>query len=339
MRIGIVGTGAIARLHARVYKTIGFSVRACTNRTTDKGRQFAADVGAEYLPDLESLCAHHEVDVVDVCTLPQLRIEAVNLCAQYHKAIQLQKPIATTVDMARSIVATAAKAGIALGVVSQHRFDESIIFLRSAIAEGRLGTLLQVDAYVKWFRTAEYYARPGKGTWAVEGGGALINQAIHQLDLMQWLAGPVREASAMWQLGAAHEIESEDIVNALVRFESGATGVLQASTAFTPGFPERLEIHGTRGSAVITGDQLTTWAVPGDPRPSPPLAAAAASGASDPMAIALEPFARQFQDFADAVRTGRQPKVSGEEGLRTLEVVDAIYQACRAGHTITLARN
>ncbi len=156
---------------------------------------------------------------------------------------------------------------------------------------------------------------------------------------MQWLAGPVRDTSAMWQLGAAHEIESEDIVNALVRFESGATGVLQASTAFTPGFPERLEVHGTMGSAVITGDQLTTWAVPGDRRPSPPLATAAASGASDPMAIALEPFARQFQDFADAVRTGRRPKVSGEEGLRTLEVVDAIYQACRTGRTITLARS
>ena len=170
------------------------------------------------------------------------------------------------------MIDTARRAGIVLGVVSQHRFDESSQFLATALAAGRLGRLLQADAYVKWYRSPEYYARPIKGTWAVEGGGALINQAIHQVDLLRWFAGPVREVFGAWQLGAAHRIESEDVLTAVIRFEHGATGVLQASTAFWPGYPERIELHGTKGTAVVTGDRLTRWDVRDDEGEAPPLA-------------------------------------------------------------------
>ena len=175
---------------------------------------------------------------------------------------------------------------------------------RRAIGAGRLGRILQADAYVKWFRPEAYYARPVKGSWAVEGGGALINQAIHQVDLLLWLAGSIRRATGEWQLGAAHAIESEDVVSAVLRYESGATGVIQAATAFQPGYPERLEFHGTRGSAIITGDVLTRWDVENDTGEAPPLARAAASGASEPMAISLAPFERQFRDFAAAISSG-----------------------------------
>jgi len=217
-------------------------------------------------------------------------------------------------------------------VVSQHRFDDSTIFLKRAIDEGRLGRLLECDAYVKWFRSDEYYSRPIKGSWAVEGGGALMNQAIHQIDLLRWLMGPVEQVSAMWQLGALHKIESEDVVNALLRFSNGATGVIQASTAMWPGYSERIEIHGTRGTAIVTGDKLTTWDVDakGDSGELPPLAVEVASGASDPMAISLEPFERQFLDFADAIRNKRKPLVAGEEGCEALELVERIYNSCRA---------
>ena len=143
------------------------------------------------------------------------------------------------------MIDTARAAGI-VGRVSQHRFDDCSRFLASAIPAGRLGKLLQCDAYVKWYRSDEYYSRPIKGSWAVEGGGALINQAIHQIDLLQWLAGPVREVSAVWQLGAAHKIESEDVVNAILRYANGATGVIQAATAFWPGYSERVEFTGPR---------------------------------------------------------------------------------------------
>jgi len=336
IRIGLIGTGAIANLHARAYRNIGYTVRACTDVHAEAGRRFAEATGAEFVTDYLGVCRHPEVDVVDVCTLPDFRLEAVEACATAGKPLQVQKPIATTVEIARRMVSRAHRAGILLGVVSQHRFDESSRFLSQAIAAGRLGKILKCDAYVKWYRSAEYYARPVKGSWAGEGGGALMNQAIHQVDLLRWFAGPVREVSAMWQLGALHRIESEDVVTAMLRYASGATGVIQASTAFWPGYSERIEIHGSKGSAVVTGDRLTTWDVRDDEGEAPPLAAAGASGASDPLAISLDPFERQFRDFGEGVRGGRRPLVCGEQGLQAIEIVDAVYRSCRTGRMVTL---
>src|SRR5688572_18116941 len=234
------------------------------------------------------------------------------------------------------MIETARGAGILLGVVSQHRFDDACIFLSKAIKDGRLGKLLQCDCYVKWYRSAQYYSRPIKGSWQTEGGGALINQAIHQLDILRWFAGPVKELFGYWQLGALHKIESEDVVNAVVQYASGATGVIQASTAMWPGYPERTEFHGTKGTAVITGDKLTTWDVQNDSGEPAPVAKEVASGASDPMAISLEPFERQFRDFGDAIQKGRKPLIDGEEGYQALELVDAIYRSCRSGAKVTL---
>jgi predicted dehydrogenase len=337
VRIGIIGTGAIANLHARAYKSIGFTLRACSDIRADVGRRFAEANHCDFLQSWEEVCRHPEVDVVDICTLPDVRLEPVRLAAAQRKHIQVQKPIATTVAVAREMLALARAAGVTLGVVSQHRFDDASLFLHAAVRTGRLGRLLECDAYVKWYRSAEYYARPIKGSWQGEGGGALINQGIHQVDLLRWVVGPVREVSAMWQLGALHRIESEDIVNALVAFANGATGVIQAATAFAPGYTERVEIHGSKGTAIVSGDKLTTWDVKDDEGDPPPIAKDVASGASDPMAISLEPFERQFRDFAEAIRTGRRPLVAGEDGLQALELVDAIYQSCRTGARVRLA--
>jgi predicted dehydrogenase len=336
LRVGIIGTGAIAGMHARAYNNIGYTVRVCTNVTRDKGRKFAAEHGAEFVERFEDVCRHPDVDFVDVCTFPSFRLDVVRACAESRKPVQVQKPISTTLDMAREMLDVAKRAGIILGVVSQHRFDRASLFLSSAVRTGRLGRMLQCDAYVKWWRSDEYYSRPVKGSWAIEGGGALINQAIHQVDLLLWFAGPVRELFGMWQLGAAHSIESEDLVTALMRYESGATGVIQAATALWPGYSERIELHGTKGSAIVTGDQLTTWDVKDDEGEPPPLSAGVSSGASDPMAISVESFERQFLDFGEAIRTGRKPLVAGEEGYRALELVDAIYRSCRTESVVAL---
>lgn len=337
MNVGLIGTGAIANLHARVYKNVGFTLRVCTDTYEEGGRRFAAAHGAEFVSSYEAVCGHPDVDFVDVCTFPDFRLQAVEACAEARRHIQVQKPIATSVATAKQMVDIARRAGITLGVVSQHRFDESSRFLESAIRAGRLGRLLQCDAYVKWYRSPEYYARPIKGSWATEGGGALINQAIHQVDVLRWLAGPVSSVFGAWQLGALHKIESEDVVTAVVQYASGATGVIQAATAMWPGYPERIELHGTRGTAVITGDRLTAWDVKDDAGDPPPLQGQVASGASDPMAISLDPFERQFRDFADAIAAGRKPAVSGEEGLQALEVVEAIYESCRRGEKVRLS--
>jgi UDP-N-acetyl-2-amino-2-deoxyglucuronate dehydrogenase len=225
-------------------------------------------------------------------------------------------------------------------VASQHRFDDATLFLKRVIPAGRLGKILEADAYVKWFRSDEYYSRPIKGSWHTEGGGALINQAIHQVDILLHLAGPVKSVSGMWQLGARHKIESEDVVNALLQYASGATGVIQASTAFWPGYTERVEIHGVKGTAIISGDQLTKWDVLDDAEANAedpaPVAANVSSGSSDPMAIALTTFERQFLDFAEAIHHGGQPFTDGESGYRALELVMGVYESCRKGHRVQL---
>jgi len=325
----MIGTGAISHMHARALKNIGYELTVCTDINPDAGKAFADKYGCEYVPTYEEVCRHAKVDYVDVCTFPDFRMQPIAICAETKKHIQVQKPISTNVETARQMVDTARNAGIVLGVVSQHRFDDSTIFLKKAIAGGRLGKIIQADAYVKWFRTAQYYSRPIKGSWATEGGGALINQAVHQVDVLLYLVGAVREVTGYWQLGALHKIESEDVVNAMLRYANGATGVIQASTAMWPGYSERIEIHGTKGTATVTGDKLTGWDVQDDSGDPAPVEKQVMSGASDPMAIPLENLERQFVDFGNACKSGSSPLVSGEEGLRALEVVTAVYRSCR----------
>ncbi|HXB69846.1 MAG TPA: Gfo/Idh/MocA family oxidoreductase [Candidatus Acidoferrales bacterium] len=336
MRVGMIGTGAISNMHARAYKNIGFQLTVCTDINQAYGRKFAEQHGCEFVSTYEEVCRHPKVDYVDVCTFPDFRLQPIEICAQTGKHVQVQKPVSTSLETARQMIETARRGGILLGVVSQHRFDDSSLFLSKAIAHGRLGKLLQCDCYVKWYRSPQYYSRPIKGSWQTEGGGALINQAIHGIDILRWIAGPLKQVFGMWQLGALHKIESEDVVNAVMHFANGATGVVQAATAFWPGYTERTEFHGTKGTAIISGDKLTAWDVENDAGEPAPVSKDVASGASDPMAISVEPFERQFLDFADAIAKGRKPLVAGEEGYQALEVVDAIYRSCRTGAKVDL---
>lgn len=337
MNVGMMGTGAIARKHAQAYRNIGYRVVACWNPSEERGSKFAAETGAEFVASDEELCRRTDIDFIDVCTFPAYRLRAVKLGATYHKHVLVQKPMAVDLGTAKQMIAMAREAGIQLGVISQHRFDDAVLFLKRALDAYRLGRIVQADAYVKWYRTDAYYARPGKATWAVEGGGALISQAIHQVDLLLHLIGAVEEVSGMWQLAGTHSIESEDSVSAVLRYASGALGVIQASTSLWPGYPERIEIHGTKGTAIITGDQLTAWDVQEDSGEPAPLTQKSASGASDPMAISLLSIERQLSDFGEACRKGRRPACSGEDGYRALQLVRAIYDSCAEGRRVTLS--
>ncbi len=336
MRVGLIGTGAISYKHAQAYRNIGYQVTVCTDVNEEAGRKFADQWGATFVKTYEEVCRHPEVDYVDLCTFPDFRLQPLEICAREGKHIQVQKPIATNLETARKMVETADKAGIVLGVVSQHRFDDSSIFVSKAIKDGRLGKILEADAYVKWWRSAAYYSRPIKGSWEVEGGGALINQAVHQVDVLLWLIGPVKEVFGLWQLGAVHKIQSEDVICANFRYANGATGVLQASTAMWPGYSERIEIHGSKGTAILTADKLTAWDVENDEGEPAPVDTDTMSGAADPMAIPLTPFERQFRDFGDAIRNKRKPLVSGEDGYRALEFVVSVYKSCREGQKVVI---
>ena len=336
MRVGLIGTGAISHKHAESYRAIGFELVACSNRGRSKGEEFAVRHGCDFVPESRDLCSRDDVDYVDVCTFPDSHLEICRIAAANGKHVLLQKPMALTLEECRTMIAMCRDADVRLGVVSQHRFDECAMFLKRAIGEGRMGRLLQVDGYVKWHRPQSYYDPPGKGTWAVEGGGALINQGIHTADVMQYLGGEVRRVFAHWQLAAAHHMESEDLVNAVLLYENGAGGVLQAATAVWPGYPERIEIHATKGTAVITGDQLTGWDVEGDAGDDAPLSKGVDSGAADPMAISIENLQRQFRDFGDAILNDRDPLVAGGEGLAALRLVLGVYESARRGAAVDL---
>ncbi len=337
MKVGLVGTGAIAHKHAESYREIGYTLAAVSNRGVEKGRAFADQWGTDFVADYRELCRRDDIDYVDVCSFPDSRLAITREAAAAGKHVLVQKPLALTLDDASEMMRLAREADRTLGVVSQHRFDDASLFLKKALDEGRLGKIIQADGYVKWHRSRAYYDRPGKGTWAVEGGGALINQGIHTVDLLLHFAGAVGEVCANWQLAVAHEMESEDMVNALLTYRDGATGVIQASTAVQPGYPERIEIHGTKGSAVIEGDQLVAFDLVEGDGSDAPIARNLDSGASDPTAISLEPIKRQFLDFGEAIREGRQPNCAGEEGYAALELVLAIYEAAREGKRVTLA--
>lgn len=337
MKVGLIGTGAIAHKHGDSYKEIDYEIVAVSNRSEEKGREFAAKYGAEFVADWRTLCARPDVDFVDICAFPDSRLEMTKEAAANGKHVLVQKPIALTLEAAQEMIDVTRSANLVLGVMSQHRFDDATLFLAKALQAGRLGKILQADSYTKWHRPQAYYDRLGKGTWAVEGGGALINQAIHGLDLLLYLAGSVKEVFGQWQIAAAHEMESEDLVNAVLRYDSGATGVVQAMTAILPGYPERIEIHGTKGSAILTGDRLTAWDVEGDPGQDAPLVGAEMdSGASDPMAISLEPIKRQFLDFGKAIETSGKPLVGGEEGHAALALVLGVYESARSGEKVVL---
>ncbi len=336
MRVGIIGTGAISHKHAQAYKNIGFEVVAANDYNVDRCKEFVAQYGGDVCLTVEDVCRHPKVDFIDVCTFPDFRLQPLKIAAEAGKHVQVQKPIAVDLATAREMVDVCAKHKVKLNVVSQHRFDDSIQFLKRSIAGGRMGKILQADAYVKWWRSEEYYSRPVKGAWATEGGGALINQGIHQIDMLLYLCGAVSEVFGYWQLHARHKIESEDVISAVMKYGSGATGVIQASTAMWPGYTERLEIHGTKGTAIVSGDKLTTWNIDGDSGEPAPVERDVASGASDPMAISLTPFERQFTDFGNAIRENREPMSSGNEGFRALELVTSIYDSCRSGEKVRI---
>ena len=227
------------------------------------------------------------------------------------------------------------KANVKLAVIFQNRFGAAVQKLRKAVQEGQLGKLILGDAYIKWHRTQEYYDTGGwRGTIKGDGGGALINQSIHTIDLLQWIMGPVK--SVYGKVGTfTHKIEGEDLGLALLTFENGAMGVIEGSTSIYPGFPERLEIHGEKGTIILEGGKIKTWEMQGVKQELEELLTNEKSGgASDPMAISIDGHLAQYRDFIDAIENDREPMVNGIEGRKSLEIVRAIYQSSREGITI-----
>jgi UDP-N-acetyl-2-amino-2-deoxyglucuronate dehydrogenase len=333
---GIVGTGVIAAIHADAIALLP-SARLVTVTDVDAGAAaaFAAARGCPAEPDLGALLARRDVEVVCVCVPSGLHAAIGIQAAKAGKHLVVEKPIDVSLEAADRLIDAVRTAGVALTVISQHRFDPGLVELKRLLDDGTLGRLVLGEASTKWYRTQGYYdSAPWRGTYAMDGG-SLMNQGVHYVDLLRWCMGPVAEVSAVCST-QAHQIEAEDTSLAVVRFVSGAVGTILSSTAAFPGFPQRLEITGTQGTVTVEDGRIVGRALAADPeRPVAP--APALSAAADPAAVDIASHAAQLADLLDAVDTGREPAVSGRDGRDALEIILAVYESSRAARPVRLS--
>jgi len=331
--VALVGTGLAAAMHTaglRLCPAADIRGAVGTSREASAGLAARLSLPRVYR-DLEECLADPQVHVVHICTPPHTHPELARRIAAAGRHVLVDKPLARNVAEADAVIAACADAGVLLCGLFQHRFIPLCRRVKDAVEQGRLGRIYLADCLVKWWRTDEYYQG---STWrarqATEGGGALINQAIHSVDLLQWLAGPVVEVAGH-TITAAHAIETEDVGVAVLRLQGGGLGVLEGTTAAYPGFPERIELHGTGGSVILDeGRRRVEWHLRGE-APHVEEEGVQQGNAADPAAVSPEAHAAAFADFLDAVRTGRPPAVDGREARKALEIVEAVYRSSALG--------
>ena len=339
--VAIVGTGNIAAAHVDAVERLpNARLVGVTSRTISRARALAEEHGAHVYDDLDDLLADDAVDIVAICTPSGAHRDPAVAAARAGKHVVVEKPLEVTLDRANEIVAAADEAGVSLGAIFMSRFADANAAVKRAIDAGELGRLVQGDAYVKWYRSQEYYdSAEWRGTWRLDGGGALMNQAIHQVDLLLWLMGPVDEVFAYAATATHERLEVEDTLVAVLRYRSGALGHIAAATSLWPGSPKALQVHGEKGSVSIRDDALEAYDVrdvPDEERDDmlEHFGSARSGGANDPMAISFENHRRQYEDFLNALGEGRPPRIDGREGLRSVRLVEAIYRSAREGRPV-----
>lgn len=341
---GIVGTGMISHFHAKAIQAIsGARVAGCFNHSPEKAQAFAAEYGCAAYSSLDAMLASPEISIVNICTPSGAHLDPALAAARAGKHVVVEKPLEITLQRCDQIIDACQRHGVQLCTIFPSRFSPANLALKEAIAAGRFGRLTLGDSYVKWWRTQEYYDGGGwRGTWALDGGGAYMNQAIHNVDLLYWLMGDVAEVCGFTGTLAHERIEVEDAGVACLKFANGAIGVLEASTAAWPGLLKKTEIHGNQGTVIVEQDSILRWEFakeqPDDAAIRQRLGASSATsgGAADPKAISFVGHQLQLQDFIEAIQTGRAPRVDGAEGRKSVEIILAIYQSAWTGRSVRL---
>jgi len=339
VNFGVVGTGVGATFAIRALKELEkeglVKVVAVVSRRESRARDFASKWGVEkWYTDYVKMYKEVKPDAVAICTPHYLHFPMVIDAINEGINVLVDKPMAINLHQTDAMIKAAEKAGVKLGVIFQSRFDPKIRKVKEAVDTGKMGKLIMGEAVVEWFRTEEYYSKsPWRGRWSTEGGGALINQAIHTIDLLLWIMG---EPECLWsQVGTvAHEIEVEDLAVALIKFKNGAFGIIQGSTAIYPGLPTRLEIHGINGTAIVEGDKLKLLAIKGEETYSEVEEKGELAAWARPEAVPPYNHIALIRDFAQAILEDRKPLVDGYEGRRSIEVIRAIYRSGMTGEIV-----
>lgn len=334
MRFAVIGAGAIGTVHARLIDALGDEAElvAVVDQNLERGGKLAEQYGARAYATPAEAYATEELDAVGICLPSALHADVAIEALEAGKHVIVEKPVDITLEAADRLIAAQRATGLTVSVISQRRFQPPVAQIRAAIDGGALGRVTSGIAESAFFRPQSYYdGDDWRGTLAVDGGGALMNQGIHALDLLVWMLGrPVRVSAQTGRL--AHEgIEVEDLAGASIVFESGAIGLMLASTAAYPGRPVRLTIHGDEGTAVLDDDALAYFASANGEPPS-----ASAPAGPDGWGATELAHLEQYRDFVAAVREGRPPAVTLEAGRRSLATVLAVYESARTGRPVEL---
>jgi len=342
LRFGIIGPGTIAHVHYRaVMQSRAAEVVSVYGRNPEKAQTFAGQYGIKAYHDLESFLAADDLDAVTIATASGTHLELATLAAAHGKHVLCEKPLEITPERTEELIQACRQNQVKLGVLFQARFDDSVRQAKAAIERGRLGKILFASCQMHWFRNQAYYASAAwRGTWALDGGGCLMNQGIHSIDLLLHLAGEPVRVAAFRGAQTHQEIEVEDNLAAIVRFRSGAIGTIEASTSCAPGFPRRIEISGELGSIAIEGNSIVRWEF-ADPQPGDDKvlqsAAVGLGGAADPTAIGDQGHCLAVADFIQSIRENRPPLIDGREGKRSVDLICAVYESMQNGTTVNLA--
>jgi UDP-N-acetyl-2-amino-2-deoxyglucuronate dehydrogenase len=349
LRFAIVGCGVIHGTHVSAIRALpeDAELAAVCDENPDTAKAAGEKYGVPYFTELSAMMDGVAFDVLNVCTPSGLHAKQGVLGANAGKHIVCEKPIDVSLEAADALIDACEKNNVKLVVISQHRYSTGIRALRKFLDEGQLGTLCYAESVTKWYRSQQYYDSGGwRGTWDLDGGGALMNQGVHYVDQLRWAMGPVKSVTATMATRAHERIEVEDVVTASIEFENGAVGTLLASTAMYPGYAQALEVYGTGGTVIVENSRLKHAQLAGssplvknfekqnvDTNEETP-AAGPANAAADPTQISLDGHVEHLKDLLGAIRENRETFMNGREARAALELIVGVYRAAKTGERV-----
>jgi UDP-N-acetyl-2-amino-2-deoxyglucuronate dehydrogenase len=337
LTFGLIGAGAISTQHLEAIEAFdGARLGGVASASAERARALGERWGVPWTTDLEELLVRADIDAVAIMSPSGLHPSQALAALAHGKHVLVEKPIALSVRDADAVIDEGRKRGLTVATVSQRRFEPAMIALQAAVAAGAFGTISLILTEGIYHRPQAYYdSAAWRGTIALDGG-VLMNQAIHMIDLVRWLGGPVRSVSAHVAT-RTHVMEAEDTASVSLQFASGALGGIVATTSATPEFPPEIRVYGDAGHARVAGEVAVEWEVPGRPAPSAgPAAAATAPGAAATWGTTATGYIRQYGDFIAAIREARPPAVTGDDGRNAVEIVTAAYESSRTGRAVEL---
>jgi len=343
VRFAIIGTGSIAAKHAQAIASVpGAILVAVWGRDVSRGRAFASQYGVEFVTDLSALAARPDIDAATIATPSGFHELPTLAFLRSGKAVLCEKPLEITLEKINNMLEISRAHHAPLACIFQRRLGAGALAMKHAVEQGRFGRLTLCGAYLKWWRDQAYYDTVAwRGTRELDGGGAMMNQGIHAVDLLQWLVGMPEQVFAFGGQLAHERIEVEDTMVVSLKFPNGALGVIEAATSCKPGAAMRIELCGDKGSAVLEDDVITRWQFDEEWTEDESIRKMRTSlmggGAGDPMAITTEGHRLLVEDFVSAIREQRPPMIPGAEAVNAVRLILASYQSAAEGRSVRVA--